>query len=87
LSDPYFPGWKAWVDGVEKPILRADGAFRGIVLEKTGNHDIKMVYDPSIISLSFWLSAAGWGLLFFILVFRKSLGAWVALHADWLFLI
>ena len=28
LTDPYYPGWRAYVDGIETPILRADYLFR-----------------------------------------------------------
>ena len=30
LSDTYYPGWRAFVDGVERPILRANHVFRAV---------------------------------------------------------
>jgi hypothetical protein len=45
LSDSYYPGWKAYVDGEEVEILRANYLFRAIVLE-AGNHQIRFKYDP-----------------------------------------
>jgi uncharacterized membrane protein YfhO len=53
LNDTYFPGWKAFVDGQETKIYRADYAFRAIPL-KTGTHQVEFIYDP----LSFKIGAA-----------------------------
>jgi len=53
LSDTYFRGWKAYVDGKEVKIYRANYAFRAIPLIR-GRHEVEFVYDP----LSFKLGAA-----------------------------
>jgi uncharacterized membrane protein YfhO len=53
LSDTHFPGWKAFVDGQETKIYRANYAFRAIPLQ-AGRHRVEFVYDP----LSFKLGAA-----------------------------
>ncbi len=45
LSDTYYPGWKAFVDGEEVKIYRANYNFRAIPL-KPGGHEIKFVYNP-----------------------------------------
>lgn len=45
LSDNYFPGWKAWIDGVETQIYRADYSFRSLVLP-SGNHVVRFSYEP-----------------------------------------
>jgi len=45
LSDTYYPGWKATVDGKQTEILQADFAFRGVLVEK-GSHVIEMSYQP-----------------------------------------
>jgi hypothetical protein len=52
LSDTYYPGWKAFVDGKETKIYRADYAFRAIPLND-GTHQVEFVYDP----MSFKLGA------------------------------
>ncbi|OGP95642.1 MAG: hypothetical protein A2157_09215 [Deltaproteobacteria bacterium RBG_16_47_11] len=52
LSDTYYPGWKAFVDGKETRIYRADYAFRAISLN-SGTHQVEFVYDP----ISFKLGA------------------------------
>jgi len=45
LSELYYPGWKAYVDGNDVPILRADYILRAIPLS-SGQHDIVFVYRP-----------------------------------------
>jgi hypothetical protein len=45
LTDLYHPGWRARVDGVETPVLRADYFFRGVPLAP-GNHEVELVFDP-----------------------------------------
>ena len=45
LSELFYPGWQAYVDGKEAPILRADFLLRAIPL-KSGQHDIIFVYRP-----------------------------------------
>jgi hypothetical protein len=52
LSDTYFPGWKAYVDGKETKVYRADYTFRAVPLS-SGTHKVEFVYDP----LSFKLGA------------------------------
>ncbi len=52
LSDTYYPGWKAFVDGRETKIYRADYTFRAISLN-AGTHQVEFVYDP----ISFKLGA------------------------------
>ncbi|HXS15199.1 MAG TPA: YfhO family protein, partial [Candidatus Saccharimonadales bacterium] len=54
LSDSYYPGWKAYIDGKEMPILRADYAFRAIPVPK-GVHTVIFAYKP----LSFALGLIG----------------------------
>ena len=58
LSDPYYPGWRAFVDGVETPILRADYLFRAIALPP-GSHEVRFVFVPWSLQRGMLLSAAG----------------------------
>jgi hypothetical protein len=53
LTDGYYPGWRADVDGKPAKIERADYYFRAVYLEE-GEHTIEFVYDP----LSFKVGAA-----------------------------
>ena len=45
LSDTFYPGWKAYVDGKETPIYKTDYILRSVFIEK-GTHDVEFVYDP-----------------------------------------
>jgi hypothetical protein len=43
LSDAYYPDWQATIDGREAKILRADYAFRAVVVP-AGNHEVAFDY-------------------------------------------
>jgi len=45
LSEMYFPGWQATVDGVATPIYRTNYLFRGIVVP-AGRHTLSFSYRP-----------------------------------------
>jgi hypothetical protein len=45
LTDAYYPGWIAFVDGVEKPIWRANSLFRAVEVP-SGRHTIVFRYEP-----------------------------------------
>jgi len=46
LSDTWFPGWRATVDGTPTPILRANVAFRAVPLSP-GRHRVVFEYAPA----------------------------------------
>jgi hypothetical protein len=50
LSDTYSPGWKAYVDGKEEKIYRANYNFRAIPL-RAGTHKVEFVYHPMSFTL------------------------------------
>ena len=45
LTDSFYPGWKAEVDGEDVPILRANYAFRGVAVP-AGAHQVLFTYRP-----------------------------------------
>ncbi len=71
LSDTYYPGWKGMVDGKEKPILRANLAFRAIALSP-GRHHVIFTYSPASFEITatlacfFWLACAATTLILFL---------------------
>ncbi|MET0428037.1 MAG: hypothetical protein ABW026_06020 [Microvirga sp.] len=48
LHDIYYPGWEATVDGVRRPILRANLLFRGVEIGK-GHHVVRFDFRPTSI--------------------------------------
>lgn len=56
FADLHFPGWKATVDGAEAEILRADHAFRAILVP-AGRHRIEWVYESAALRLGLVLTA------------------------------
>ncbi|MEA3492919.1 MAG: YfhO family protein [Candidatus Margulisiibacteriota bacterium] len=63
LSDRYYPGWKAFVDGEEVKIFRANNFFRSIKLEP-GEHKVRFVYDPLSLKIGFFITLSTILLLF-----------------------
>lgn len=55
LSDTYYPGWRAYIDGVETPIYRTNYTFRGLVVPQ-GSHKVVFRYQPKSLSIGLWLS-------------------------------
>jgi hypothetical protein len=45
LTDTYYPGWEASIDGRPTRIYRVDGVFRGVFVDQ-GQHDIVMRFRP-----------------------------------------
>jgi hypothetical protein len=60
LSDTYYPGWRAYVDGEEKEILRANYAFRALPLD-SGQHTVLFKYDPLSFKIGLAISLVTWG--------------------------
>jgi hypothetical protein len=46
-SETHYPGWRAWVDGEERPIYYTNVAFRGLRVP-AGRHTVVMRFEPSI---------------------------------------
>lgn len=47
-ADGYDPRWRAWVDGAEVPVHRANLAFKGVLLEP-GRHAVRFQFRPTAI--------------------------------------
>jgi len=59
--DSFDSGWVAWVDGMEAPLLRANGFFRALRLAP-GDHRVRLAYRPRSLlvgaTLSFLIALA-----------------------------
>jgi len=57
LTQAYFPGWQATIDGAPAPLVRADYAFQGLYVP-AGSHQVEIVYRPRSLLVGGALSLA-----------------------------
>ncbi len=55
LSDTYYPGWRAYVDGERVDIERANYLFRAVRVGK-GEHEVRFLYRPASFLCGLFLS-------------------------------
>ena len=74
LSDVYYPGWRATVDGVPAEVLRANYVFRAVLLPPS-EHTVRMEFVPwtwrvgLAVSIVTWVGLGIWAGV----VFKKRL--------------
>jgi len=73
LSDTYYPGWQATIDGDSTKIFKTNVALRGVVIPP-GSHTIWMVFRPT----TFYVGVA----LSMLTVLVVLIWAGVALHRS-----
>jgi len=71
LTDTWFPGWRAYVDGISVPIYRAYGDVRCVFLQK-GAHEVLFRYEPVSFEMGLIISIMS-GLVLVALVCRPSI--------------
>jgi hypothetical protein len=79
LSEMYFPGWHALVDGAETPIYRTNYLFRGVVVP-AGQHTVTFFYRPVSAMIGIVISA-GALLICGLLLLNLRRGAPTEIHA------
>jgi len=67
LSDTYYPGWRAFADGAEVPIYRANIAFRAVFLP-SGTRHLEFVFRPTSIAVGAAISSIAWTVLIGMLI-------------------
>jgi hypothetical protein len=67
--EAWYPGWRARVDGVETPVLRADVLFRAVALAP-GEHDVEIFFDSSTFKRGVLLSLGGLVVVIVLLTWR-----------------
>lgn len=58
LKDAFYSGWRASVNDVEVPILRANGMVRAVMIDRPGKYVVEFCYLPSSFVYGGGLSAA-----------------------------
>lgn len=71
MSEAYYPGWQATIDGEPVPIYRANLAFRAILIEEPGQHSIRLVFRPTLVYVGLVISAISWSALIIWLIRRR----------------
>jgi hypothetical protein len=59
LSEIYYPGWRAWVDGKEVAVVAVDGLLRGVPLSP-GPHQVILRFLPTSVYIGLALAAVAW---------------------------
>ncbi len=67
LTDAFYPGWVATVDGSPAPILRADILFRAVELS-AGTHTVEFHFGPVSVKVGLWISGITWAVVLISLV-------------------
>lgn len=70
MSDAWYPGWQAYIDGQETKIYRANFAFRAVIVPE-GKHEVRFIYQPKSFFDGFKISIAS--SIFLILIFAVQL--------------
>jgi Bacterial membrane protein YfhO len=73
VSDQFYPGWQATVDGQPTDIVRADAVFRAVCVPP-GDHTVRFDYRPGSLYVGVAISAAGWLALFAFAIFALVSG-------------
>ncbi len=55
ITDTFYPGWKATVDGKPREILPADFMFRAVYLGE-GIHEVRLTYEPMTFTIGLFIS-------------------------------
>jgi hypothetical protein len=70
VSETFYPGWDAYVDGRRQPIYEVFGALRGVVVE-SGSHRVEMRYRPGVVALGAALSFTAIALSLLLIVWSR----------------
>jgi hypothetical protein len=64
MSDVFYPGWQAYVNGSSTPIYATNLMMRGIYLP-AGTHDVEFIYEPTSFRWGLYISA---GILVLVII-------------------
>jgi hypothetical protein len=79
FADTYYVGWRAFVDGTEVPIIRANHAFKAVQVGP-GPHVVRFVFEPQSFKRGAMLSGGGLTIVVLLLGW-SGVRAWRRRHA------
>ncbi len=56
LSEIWYPGWQATVNGIPQPVEKVDGLLRGVSLVQPGTYQVTLTYHPQSVLWGGWIS-------------------------------
>ncbi|MDX1616775.1 MAG: YfhO family protein, partial [Candidatus Promineifilaceae bacterium] len=59
LTDGFYPGWEARIDGELEQIVQVDGMFRGVFVPG-GEHEVSFTFRPLSVYVGLMVSALAW---------------------------
>ena len=62
ITDAWYPGWKALIDGQPAELYRADAMFRAVPVP-AGQSTVTLTYAPDWLGWVFTVGAAAWGIV------------------------
>ena len=71
VANAWYPGWHAWVDGEEAPVLRVNGMFRGVALPP-GAQQVEMRFEPGSFRVGALVSLTALVVLAVVLLRRET---------------
>jgi hypothetical protein len=74
LTDTWFPGWRARLDGVDTAVWRADHAFRAVALPP-GRHEVEFTFRPRRLMAGIAIAGAAALVIVALLLPRRAAAA------------
>jgi hypothetical protein len=77
VSEVYYPGWRATIDGASAELVRTDYVLRGLCVP-AGEHTVELVYDPPLLKVGLAITAitavllTGLGLWWVVVSLRRG---------------
>jgi len=72
LTDTFYPGWKAYLNGKRVKIYHVDGLFKGIYIPEKGNYIIEFRYLPTIFIKGILISIFSFVAAFLFCFYQKG---------------
>lgn len=70
LSDNFYPGWKAYIDGTVAEIYRANYTFRAVFVPK-GEHNVVFSFEPDTVKWGGVVSIISLFMIFLLILFER----------------